>query len=284
MSATSTPPAGVRVRGLVAGGAVRMLLVEAHAPADEVRRRHGLDPVAARFTAEAMVAAALLAAHLKGDESITVQIQGESPRMSIYVDHTAEGHLRARTTPSHPQGPSDALEGLMMTIKAVQGREVYRGLTPLEGTLEGGLASHLSSSAQVDAVLKLHARVDADGRVAAAGGVLFERLAEEPGQPNMDPEAFEEAFADIRDYDAGALLTELAFGKLRGEPIQVLESQPLVWSCRCGRERIAAMLVSLGEDELRSMIEEDHGAEITCHFCNEAYRFDENELAGLLPS
>jgi molecular chaperone Hsp33 len=280
---TPTPPAGVRIRGLVAGGAVRILLVEAHGPADEVRRRHALDARAARLTAETMVAAALLAAHLKGNESITVQIQGENPRISIYVDHTAEGDLRARTTPSHPQGEGP-LEGLMLTIKALDGREVYRGITPLHGSIEAGLGQHLAESNQVDAILRLHVRVDPNGRVAAAGGVLFERLASEAGQPTLEPEAFEESLGDLRSVDAGALLTELAFGSLHGEPVNILEHQVLNWSCRCSRERVATMLLGLGEAEIRAMIAEDGGAEITCHFCNEVYRFDDRELAGLLPS
>ncbi len=278
------PPKGIRVRGLIAGGAVRILLVEAHGPADEVRRRHQLNAPGARLTAEAMVAAALLSAHLKGDESVTVQIQGESPRLSIYVDQTSDGELRARTTPSHPKGDGTGLEGLMLTIKAHAGREVYRGITPLHGSIEAGLTKHMAESTQVDAILRLHARVDDDGKVVSAGGVLFERLAAEPGQPTLDPEDFESTLGHLRTMDAAALLTELAFGSLRGERVQILEQQPLVWSCRCNHDRVAVMLQSLGEAELRAMIEEDHGAEITCHFCNEVYRFDENELAGLLPS
>ena len=30
------------------------------------------------------------------------------------------------------------------------------------------------------------------------------------------------------------------------------------------------------------MIEKEHGAELTCHFCNEKYSFSEDELKGLL--
>ena len=42
------------------------------------------------------------------------------------------------------------------------------------------------------------------------------------------------------------------------------------------------MLITLGADELRSMIAEQHGAEVDCHFCNKRYRFNEDELNELL--
>ena len=275
------------MRGLIAGGAVRLLLVEVHGPADEARRRHELAPDAAHVTAEAMVAAALLSAHLKGSEELTLQIQGEKPRLSVYVDQTAEGDQRARTTPSALSSTgrgAPSIDGLMLAIKAVAGREVYRGITPLNGRLEQGLARHLTESAQVDVVLRLHVQIDASGAVRAAGGVLLERLAVEAGQPSMTPEAFNASYGDLARGDASALLTELAFGSLRGERIQILESQPLRWQCRCSTEKVSAMLAGLGAVELQSMVDEDHGAEVTCHFCNEVYQLSEAQLIALLPS
>ena len=271
---------GVLIRALAADGAARALLVEAHRPADEARRRHGLGPHAARLTAEAMVAAALLSAYLKGEEQLTLQIQGESPRCALYVDQTAEGHIRARTTPSRI--PDEHLTGIMMAIKSVDGKELYRGASRIEGSLEQALAEHLGGRTQVDAVLRLHTRIDTDGSVIAASGLLVERLPFEKGQPTLSPEAFDAQFRDLRDAPAGPLMTELAFGKLRGEPLQVLEKIALSWQCRCSRQRVSATLRGLGNDELQAMIDEDDGAEVTCHFCNEIYRFDASELRELI--
>ena len=38
----------------------------------------------------------------------------------------------------------------------------------------------------------------------------------------------------------------------------------------------------LGEDELQDMIETDDGAEAICHFCNEIYHTDSDQLAQLI--
>ena len=276
-----TTPAGVRLRGLLGGGAVRVLVVEAHRPADEARRRHGLDADTADITARTMIAAALLSAYLKGDELMTVQLQGEDPRIAVYVDQTAEGAIRARTTPSHvPHG--EPVRGVLLAIKSLGSKELYRGATAVDGTLEDALAQHLGQSAQVDALLRVYVRIDDEGRVAAASGLLLERLPEEPGQPSITAEAFDEAYRVLRTAEAGPLMTELAFGRLQGEELKVLDSEPLVWSCRCSLERVLTTLRSLGDTELQQMIDEDHGAEVTCHFCNETYHVDEDGLRELL--
>jgi len=274
-------PAGVLIRALVAEGAVRVLLVEAHRPAEEARRRHGLGPEAAEVTARTMVAAALLSAYLKGEEQLTVQLQGSNPRLAVYVDQTATGDIRARTTP--PNIPVAApLHGVLVAIKSVHDKELYRGHTEVKGTVEQALAQHLGQSTQVDAILRVHARVDDDGQVVAASGLLLERLPDEPGQPSITVEAFDESYGELRSADPGALMTEMAFGRLQGEPLQILQTSPLTWQCRCSLERVRATLRSLGDHELQQMIDEDGGAEVTCHFCNEAYQLDVDDLSALL--
>ena len=37
-------------------------------------------------------------------------------------------------------------------------------------------------------------------------------------------------------------------------------------------------LCTLTSDEMNKMIEEDHGCEIVCHWCNTKYQFNEEEL------
>ena len=41
-------------------------------------------------------------------------------------------------------------------------------------------------------------------------------------------------------------------------------------------------LTTIGKQELQSMIDEDHGCEITCQFCNTKYQFSEEELQNLI--
>ena len=35
-------------------------------------------------------------------------------------------------------------------------------------------------------------------------------------------------------------------------------------------------------EEIKKILEEDHGAELCCHFCNKKYQFTEEEIAELI--
>ncbi|MEO0603681.1 MAG: Hsp33 family molecular chaperone HslO [Myxococcota bacterium] len=276
------PSTGALVRALLDDGAVRLILVEATAPARETRRVHGLGPDAARLGAEAAVATALNAAHIKGEEQLSFQLQAEAPRASFYADIVANGDLRVRVAPPEITLDGGRVTGQLLAIKSLGRRELYRGITEVPGTtIEEALATHLATSAQVHDVLRIGVRQDDDGEILQAGGLLLERLPEESDHPSLAPEAFEERYGWVRDADVLELLSQLAFGTLGDQPLQVLENTRLTWACRCSRHRVESLLLALGPDELLDMAERDHGAQVTCDFCNTTYAFDEAEVRAL---
>ena len=55
----------------------------------------------------------------------------------------------------------------------------------------------------------------------------------------------------------------------------MLGRKPLRFACSCSRERVEAMLVSLGQDEAEAAADAAGGeANIRCEFCGQSYRFD----------
>ncbi|HZW68846.1 MAG TPA: Hsp33 family molecular chaperone HslO, partial [Pseudogracilibacillus sp.] len=66
------------------------------------------------------------------------------------------------------------------------------------------------------------------------------------------------------------------------DSLQILETMPVQFNCTCSKERMLLAIKGLGAAEIESMIKEDHGAEVTCHFCNEVYNIEEAELQELL--
>lgn len=267
----SAAPTGSMHRGLTADGAVRFLAVEAGKLVAHTADAHDLTGAAVQTAGEATIAALLMSAWIKGEERITLQIQAERPQFAYMGEADAEGNVRVRMTPERIRARKEhRIDGLMMAIKADARRELYRGMTPLEDqTIERALVEHLSSSDQVDTLLRIQIKLDDDGAVRTAGGLLLERLPDHPDQPSISAEAFRSEFGEIPTQDIGELHMALAFGKIAGQPVELLENRVLTWRCRCSDAKVNSMLRSLGRTELASIRDELGQAEVTCHFCNE---------------
>ena len=68
---------------------------------------------------------------------------------------------------------------------------------------------------------------------------------------------------------------------LEGLEPEILETMPTAFSCNCDRKRIEKVLVSLGKEEMKDMIEEGREIEVNCQFCNRHYQFSVEELKKL---
>ncbi len=275
---------GQIAKGLAAGGAIRVVSVDATELARRTAQLHALSGASAQIAAEGSLALCLLSAYIKGSERISLQLQTEEPRLAFTGDFDAIGTFRARLTPSRlPPGTAEQMAGVMLVIKSDSQRELYRGATEvILESLSAAVQRHLQLSTQVTGEAVLSVEMD-DDEVAFAGGVWVERLPEDTSRPSIDVEEFAARVRPLRELDARGLLTELAAGKLLDMAYEELDVQHVDWTCRCSRERVAVMLQGLGPAEVRDMIETDGGAEVICHFCTTAYAFDEADLQAMLP-
>lgn len=62
------------------------------------------------------------------------------------------------------------------------------------------------------------------------------------------------------------------------------DPQPVRWHCPCTRERVANMLRSLGEDEVKDILAERGQVDVSCDFCGKPYAFDAVDCAALFTS
>ncbi|TNE85936.1 MAG: Hsp33 family molecular chaperone HslO [Deltaproteobacteria bacterium] len=274
---------GWLVRGVDERQVVRVIGVDVTDAAERVRVAHGLWADAAALAAEGCAATALLAAHIKGEERLSLQVQGEEPRVAFTGEVDAEGHIRARLTPPNASRTQGKLSGMLLAMKSDAKRELYRGMTEItDASLEEALANHLTRSSQVDCILRLHVEQDSEGGILWAGGFYVERLPEHEVHAFVTPEEFQARFGGLLQRDPAEVVIELRAGLLGESGFAILEEKAIEWQCRCGQEKVEAMLYALGENMLRDMLVEDKGASVQCHFCNEEYTVSERRIAEIL--
>jgi molecular chaperone Hsp33 len=276
------------------GGQARAFLIDSTRLVETARRTHGLSRIASAALGRTLTATAMMSAMLKGEnESISVTIKGGGPIGSIVtVGHgngTVKGYVDnpgvdlPRTTKKLPVGAAVGTNGKLTVVKDLGLRDPYVGQTNLvSGEIAEDFTMYFTASEQVPSLVSLGVLVG--DTVESAGGLIIQMM---PGATEAAIRSVEMSagmYADIsvtmKDYHLKGALQQLL---MHLEPEVLEETQP-VYRCDCGRERIERVLITLGREELTSMIEEQHGAEVDCHFCNKRYRFSEDDLKKLLTS
>ena len=64
--------------------------------------------------------------------------------------------------------------------------------------------------------------------------------------------------------------------------LEILETHPVEYRCYCSRDRVTRALISMGREELSSLIQDQGQAELTCQFCDQIYRYSKEELEEIL--
>ncbi|NEU28371.1 Hsp33 family molecular chaperone HslO [Paenibacillus polymyxa] len=281
------------IRGTAMDGRVRAFAVRTTQLVEELRRRHDTYPTATAALGRTLTAGAIMGSMLKGKERLTIQVKGDGPIGQIVVDANAVGEVRGYVTEPHVHLPSNSMgkldvagavgtEGFIHIIKDLGLKEPYRGSIPIiSGELGEDFTYYFAKSEQTPSAVGLGVLVDTDNSVIVAGGFIIQLL---PGLSDDEITAIENAVGSIPPVtallDQGLELEEMLRWML--PDVRVLDEMDIHFQCECSRERVEKTLISLGESELKQLIEEEGQAEVVCHFCNEAYQFNKDELQNLL--
>jgi molecular chaperone Hsp33 len=261
--------------------------------AREASRRHKAAPVASAVLGYGMTGGALLGALLKAQQRVALKVEANGPLRKVVVEADAYGRVRGYVAepdvqwplPIGPDAVADALGhlGVLTVVKDLRLKDLFTGVVPLEsGALDKELAHYLNRSEQVPSLVEMGIHLDGLGRLAAAGGMLFQLL----------PNAERRALADLAERleDLPPLETLLVDGHGPADILAsafgstdyvILEQQPLLFRCTCSRERSRQALLTLGRQDIEELIAEGE-AVVDCHFCHERYVFAPEELAAIL--
>jgi molecular chaperone Hsp33 len=240
-----------------------------------------------------MTAATMLACQLKGDDKLTVTVEGGGPIGAIIVDANAKGETRGYVTNPHvhfelnAKGKLDVSRavgttGQLSVVKDLGLKDNFVGRVPIvSGEIGDDFTYYLARSEQIPSAVGVGVLVNPDYSIKASGGFLLQLL---PGAPSKLIDMLEKRLKEIpmvsQMIDRGDTPEDMLV-EIFGENVKIIDRMPVQFKCACSRERIENSLVGLGKEELKAMIEEDHGAEVTCHFCNEIYRFTEEDLKAI---
>lgn len=262
------------------------------------RDNHNTIKVATAALGGTLTATAMMGLMMKNDnDELSVIIKGGGPIGTILTTADSKGNVKGYVqypdlngveVQDYPNGKLNVAgavgkEGYVKVIKDLGLREPYVGSYPLvSGEIAEDFTHYFALSEQTPSVVSLGV-LTTEITVEQAGGLIVQLM----------PDATEETIATLEQNVAKlkSVTTMLSEGMtpddilnlvLEGLDPKILDICDVKFDCNCSKDRIKKVLISLGRETLTEIIEEDKQAEISCHFCNSAYNYTEEELREIL--
>lgn len=270
-------------RFLVADADVRGEIVRlTHSYTDTVSN-HAYPPAVSSLLGEFLAAAVLLGSAIKYDGRLVLQVRGDGELNLVMSECTSEGAIRgiARFDKMPESVDFDALTGDGLLVITVDSRrsDPYQGIVSLEGgSLAASLQTYFAQSEQLASWF--YFAVDD----SQACGFMLQQL---PGAASTETETREEGWQHLltlaQTMTASEMLAlsneELLHRLYHQQEVKLFPPKQFHYQCSCSRERTARALISIGKEEVDSIVVEHGAVSIACEFCGTDYRFDASEVA-----
>lgn len=282
------------IRATGFNGHVRAFAARTTTIVEEMRSRHDMWNTATAAAGRTLTVTLMMGAMLKGDESLFVKVKGGGPIGQIIAESNAHGEGVAYVTDPHvhfdlnEKGKLDVrravgTDGFVYVTKDLGMKEPYQGSSPIvSGEIGEDFTYYFVTSEQTPSAVGVGVLVNPEDRsVLAAGGFILQLLPNTPDEVVAQMEERLSGLPQVSRMIGEGLSPEEILAKVLDEP-KFLSRTDITFTCKCSSDKVVQALISLGHEEMQSMIDEQGEAEVHCHFCNERYHYDKSALEDLM--
>ena len=282
------------LRATALEGQIRAFFITDRDTVEYARHAHNTSPVVTAALGRLLTAALMMGSDMKGDEDmLTLKIEGDGPIRGLIAVADSHGNVKGYPVeslviiPANSKGKLDVGgavgKGTLSVIKDLGLKEPYTGQVPLiSGEVAEDITYYFASSEQVPSAVALGVLMNKENTVRRAGGFMLQLM---PGADEAVLEKLEERIASIKSVtrllDEGMMPEDMLERLLGDMEPEIGERLPVRFKCGCSKERMESAIISIGRNDLKSLIDEGEPIEAVCHFCNTHYRFELGELKKL---
>lgn len=247
-----------------------------------IQDRHYPDPIR-QLLGKLTAFSVIMANGMKHTGKITLQVQGSGPITLLVVEVTHDLKIRgvAKTNETiQEQASLDELLGdgqILVTLENIQTNHHFQSYVDRSGdNIEAAFENFLSQSEQLPSKIWLAASDE------ALGGVLIQKM---PESDELDADGWDRIHSlttTVTDEELAQLDSETLLHRLfHEETVELFEPQTIHYECPEDKERVTDMLKSLGEEEVRRILEEQGEIVIHNEMCNFHMRFNQEDVDAL---
>ncbi|MFU8787089.1 MAG: Hsp33 family molecular chaperone HslO [Candidatus Izemoplasmataceae bacterium] len=280
------------VKAYAFGGTVRIYSAQTKNLVSHAQKIHDLWPTSAAAFGRLLTASVIMGAMYKDDQELTIRVECDGPIQGMLATTNTYGEVRGYVGNPHVflQYDSGKLNvgqavgnGFIHVTKDVKVRDTFTSTSEIRtGEIAEDFAYYFTASEQIPSAVSLGVKVNEDNSILSAGGFILQIM---PGCKEETLQLIEDKIANLPSISC--LLEEnftpedIIKAITEGDH-EILQEMPLSYACNCNKEKFERGIISIGEEELKSLIEQDGKIETYCHFCTTTYTFNEDEVIALI--
>jgi len=287
---------GNLITGMSQNREVRIYIATTTDMVEAARQIHDLSPISTSALGRTITAAAMMGMMSKIDkEKMTLQVKGSNQIKLMVAIADTHGNVKAYTSNNQAEtvynsdgrldvGQAIGTDGQIIVIRDYDMKEPFVGQSNLiSGEIAEDIAQYFAQSEQQATAVSIGVSLSKEAKVKYAGGFIVQLLPETTEETITQLESNLNAMPSLTQlFEEGLDIVQIAHQVFAGLGLDELESYELNYRCDCSQEKMIQALRSIGKSEIEQLIEEDGQVEMVCHFCNQKYLFNEEELRALI--
>lgn len=278
------------IKAITLNNEVRVYLLDNLNTVNEAVKRHDLWPGATSVLGKVLSVGQMMGSMLKGNEALTIKINGNGQLGNIIVDATSNGNVRGYVDNPHVSivnnsgGMNDYYaignEGMIDVIKDLKLKDLFTSSIENTGNIANDFTYYFYESEQTRSLISLGMLIGVDNRCLLSGGMIIQLLPNASDETISYVEKIAKNYPNYNDLLQNNSLEEIL--NILFNDAQILDTIEVGFKCVCSKESFKKALLTVGKSTLNEILHEDKQIETVCHYCGNKYLFDDKEIINLI--